>query len=96
MVLSCGARLPSLMRPVSLSPVQQRRLERLAQDAGRSIEQTLKFVLRDGFEYCEWQVRESRAADADARRLGTTTHEIVMRQARDLIDSARSRRRLGA
>jgi hypothetical protein len=73
------------MRPVSLSSAQQRRLERLARDAGRSIEQTLKFVLRDGFEYCEWQVRESRNSDLEAKRLGTTPHEAVMREARELI-----------
>lgn len=81
------------MRPVSLSPAQQRRLERLAQDAGRTTGQMLKFVLRDGFEYCEWQVRESLASDAEARRLGITPHASVMREARDLIDSARGRRR---
>jgi len=81
------------MRPVSLSSTQQRRLERLARDAGRSTEQMLKFVLRDGFEYCEWQVRESLASDAEAKRLGTTPHETVMREARELIESARGRRR---
>ena len=81
------------MRPVSLSSTQQRRLECLARDAGRSTEQMLKFVLRDGFEYCEWQVRESLASDAEAKRLGTTPHETVMREARELIESARGRRR---
>lgn len=81
------------MRPVSLSSAQQRRLERLARDAGRSIEQTLKFVLRDGFDYCEWQVRESRSSDAETKRLGTSPHEAAMREARELIESARGRRR---
>jgi predicted transcriptional regulator len=81
------------MRPVSLSPAQQRRLERLAKDAGRTSGQMLKFVLRDGFEYCEWQMRESLASDAEAKRLGTMPHEAVMREARELIDSARGRRR---
>jgi hypothetical protein len=81
------------MRPVSLSSTQQRRLERLARDAGRSTAQMLKFVLRDGFEYCEWQVRESLASDVEAKRLGTTPHETVMREARELIESARGRRR---
>jgi len=81
------------MRPISLSPVQQRRLERLARDAGRSTGQMLKFVLREGFEYCEWQVRESLASDVEAKRLGTTPHETVMREARELIESARGRRR---
>lgn len=53
----------------------------------------LKFVLRDGFEYCEWQVRESLASDAEARRFATTPHASVMREARELIDLARGRRR---
>jgi hypothetical protein len=81
------------MRPIALSTTQQRRLERLAREAGRTTEQMLKFVLRDGFEYCEWQVRQSAAADVEAKRLGTTPHEVVMREARELIESARGRRR---
>jgi predicted transcriptional regulator len=81
------------MRPIALSSAQHRRLERLARDAGRSTEQMLRFVLRDGFEYCEWQVRQSLAADAEARRLGTTPHDVVMREARELIELARGRRR---
>ena len=84
------------MRPISLSAAQRRRLERLARDAGRSTDQMLKFVLRDGFEYCEWQVREGRASDAEAKRLGTTPHEDVLREARGLIDSARGNRRQAA
>jgi hypothetical protein len=83
----------STMRPISLSTGQQRRLERLAREAGRTTEQMLKFVLRDGFEYCEWQVRQSLAADAEAKRLGTIPHEVVMREARELIESARGRKR---
>jgi hypothetical protein len=38
-------------------------------------------------------VRESRNSDLEAKRLGTTPHEAVMREARELIDSARARRR---
>jgi hypothetical protein len=83
----------STMRPISLSTGQQRRLERLAREAGRTTEQMLKFVLRDGFEYCEWQVRQSLAADAEAKRFGTIPHEVVMREARELIESARGRKR---
>lgn len=61
------------------------RLERLARDAGRTPGQALKFVLRDGFDYCEWQVRESLAADAEAGRVGTIPNEVVMRDARAKI-----------
>ena len=80
------------MRPIALSPAQHRRLERLARDAGRSTGQMLMFVLRDGFEYCEWQVRASIAADAEAKQLGTVPHDVTMREAQDLIASARGRR----
>jgi len=57
-----------MAKPFALNEAQQRRLERLARDAGRSPVETLKFVLRDGFEFCEWEVRESRAADEDTRK----------------------------
>jgi len=81
------------LKPFALTPAQQRRLIRLAREAGRTPAQTLKFVLRDGFDYCEWQVRESNAAEAEARRTGTIPHEIVMREARATIEAARARRR---
>ena len=57
-----------MTRPFALSPAQQRHVEKLARDAGRSAGETLRFVLRDGFEFCEWEVRESRAADVEAGR----------------------------
>ncbi|MDH4175389.1 MAG: hypothetical protein OEV97_16780 [Betaproteobacteria bacterium] len=81
------------MRPIALSTAQQRRLERLARDAGRSTGQMLKFVLRDGFEYCEWQVSQSLASEAESKQLGTAPNDAVMREAQDLIESARGRRR---
>lgn len=81
------------MKPMLLPPADQRRLEKLARASGRSPAQALKFVLRDGFDYCEWQVRESVAADAEAKRLGTIPNEVVMREARAMIEAARGRRR---
>jgi hypothetical protein len=81
------------MRPITLTTSQHRRIERLAHKAGRSAEQMLNFVLRDGFEYCEWQIRQSLAADAEVKRLGTTPHEVVMREARKLTEPVRGRRR---
>jgi hypothetical protein len=86
-------RIFHVMRPIALSTSQHRRLERLAREAGRTTEQMLKFVLRDGFEYCEWQVRQSVAADFEAKLLGTTPNEVVMREARELIEAAHGRRR---
>lgn len=85
--------LRQMTKPFALSPAQQRRLEKLARDAGRSAGQTLRFVLQDGFEFCEWEVRESRAADAQANRRGAVPDGEAQRRARQLIDSAHGRRR---
>lgn len=81
------------MSTLLLNPVQQRRLKKLAQDAGRTPEQTLRFVLRDGFDFCEWEVRESLAAESDALHNGTIPNDQVQRRATALINSAHARRR---
>ena len=80
------------MKPISLSRTQQRRLERLAREAGRTPEQTLRFVLRDGFDFCEWEVRTSREADSQVKQLGTVSNAEVQRRAQAIIDGARSRK----
>ena len=81
------------MKPLVLSPAHQQRLEKLARDAGRSPRSMMRLVLRDGFEYSEWQVRESLAAQTEASRNGTVSNETVMREARARIEAARGRRR---
>lgn len=81
------------MKPPALLPADLRRLEKLARDAGRSPRSMMRFVLRDGFDYCEWVVRESNASEAEARKMGTIPHDVVMRQARATIEAARARRR---
>ena len=78
------------MKPLVLTPAQQRRLQKLALDAGRTPEQTLKFVLRDGFDFCEWEVREIAASEADVKRRGTIPNEQVQRDAQRIIDAARA------
>ena len=78
------------MKPLALTPAQQRRLKKLAYDAGRTPEQTLKFVLQDGFDFCEWEVRESSAAEADVKRRGTIPNEQVQREAQRIVDAARA------
>jgi hypothetical protein len=80
------------MKLFALSASQQRRLERLARDAGRSPEDAFRFVLRDGFEFCEWEARESRAADEDTRRRGAVPNDAVQRRVRQVIDAAHGRR----
>jgi hypothetical protein len=81
--------MPTLL----LNSAQQRRLKKLARDAGRTPEQTLRFVLRDGFDFCEWEVRESLAAESDAARHGAISNGDVQRAASALIESAHARRR---
>lgn len=81
------------MKPPALLPADLRRLEKLARDAGRSPSSMMRYVLRDGFDFCEWVVREGLESDADAKRRGTIPHDVVMRQARTTIEAARARRR---
>ncbi len=71
----------------SLTHPERRRLEKLARDSGRTPAETLRFVLRDGFEFCEWEVRESRASDEDTKRRGAVAHEVAQRRAREVIES---------
>lgn len=81
------------MRSLALTTTQQRRLERLARDAGRTPQVMLRFVLRDGFELCELEVNESIAAERDAARRGYVPDEQVRRQSRAVIETAHARRR---
>ena len=80
------------MKPLALSPADQQRLEKLARDAGRSPRSMMRFVLSDGFDYCEWMVRESLAAEADAKRRGTIAHAEVRRMAKAAIATTHERR----
>ncbi len=78
------------MKSMALTPAQQRRLGKLARDAGRTPKQMVRFVLRDGFDFCEWEVRASLAAEADASKRGWIANETVMRDAQRIIDAARA------
>jgi len=80
------------LRPLILTAAQQRRLEKLAAEAGRTPAQMLRFVLRDGFDQCEDDVQAGRLADAESRRSGSVPHAEVQRRARALIDAARPRK----
>lgn len=82
-----------MTRPFALTESQRRRLERLARDAGRTPAESFRFVLRDGFEFCEWEVRESLAADADTKAGGAVPHDVARRRVREVIESAHARRR---
>ena len=81
------------MRSLALTTTQQRRLEKLAHDAGRTSQAMLRFVLRDGFDVCELEVNESVAAERDAMRRGYVTHAEAQRQSHAMIDAAHARKR---
>ena len=80
------------MKSLALTTTQQRRLEKLARDAGRTPEAMLRFVLRDGFELCELEINESIAAERDAARRGYVPHAEVRGQARAVINAAHVRK----
>jgi predicted transcriptional regulator len=52
----------------ALSAADQKRLQRLATAAESTPQRMLKFVLRDGFAYCEEFVRRVNAGLVSARR----------------------------
>ena len=58
------------MHQVALTQAQQRRLEKLAREAGRKPQSMLQYVLRDGFDLCEEDAADARAACLDERTAG--------------------------
>ena len=74
---------------LALAKGDQRRLERLAALAGRPPKAMLKFVLRDGFDAVEDDIRETLAAESDMALHGTVPHAEVMRGASKIIEAAR-------
>src|SRR6266852_5374126 len=84
------------MRQLALTTAQQRRLERLAREARRTPKAMLQFVLRDGFEACEEDVRESLTADAEFASGKSVAHKEAMRRARSAIESHARRHKQAA
>ncbi len=62
----------------SLSKADLRRLERLAEEARSTPQKMLKLVLRDGFEYTEWFVRQVNEGDTDLRAGRVMSTEEVL------------------
>lgn len=80
------------MRSLALTPAQQRRIAKLAQLAGRTPKSMLRFVLRDGLEATEQDVRETIEADEDMDRNGAIPHAKVMAGARATIERHAAKR----
>lgn len=85
------------MQQLALTHAQQRRLEKLAREAGRTPQSMLRYVLRDGFDLCEEDVAVARAAEAEIARCGTVPQGRVASDARAVIARhARAQRRQAA
>ncbi len=70
---------------VALSPTEQRRLEKLAQEAGRTPRAMLKYVLRDGFDYTEEFVRKVKEGLAEPDAGKGVSRAVVSAQARRIV-----------
>lgn len=81
------------MRSLALTPAQRRRIEKLAQLAGRTPRSMLRFVLRDGLDATEQDVRETLEADQDIDCNGAIPHREVMTRARATIERHAAKRR---
>lgn len=61
--------------PIALPTRLSRRIEKLAREAGRTPDEMLEFVIRDGLEYCEYAVKavNEGLADLEAGRSVTAS-----------------------
>jgi predicted transcriptional regulator len=57
--------MPAQSSLLSLSAPLSKRVEKLAKEAGRTPQDMLKFVVRDGIEYCEYAVKAVNEGLAD-------------------------------
>ena len=64
-----------------------RRLVKLAKEAHRAPEAMLRFVLRDGFEYCEQVVRSVNAGLADVEAGRVMPHQQAMGEIKRRLDA---------
>lgn len=71
------------MSTLTLSEADTRRLERLASEAGRTPEDVLKYVLRDGFDATEYAIKAVRSRMQSAERV---SHEDAMQQLDNMIE----------
>jgi predicted transcriptional regulator len=51
--------------PILIPPSQLKRLQRLARQAGRTPDELLPYVLKDGLDYTEWLVKQVNAGLAE-------------------------------
>lgn len=79
-----------------LTPAMQRRLAKLATAAGRTPEEMLPYVMKDGFEYTEDFIRKVNEGIAQADAGDVVPHEEVMAQIQATIAAARDKHKKAA
>lgn len=94
LIIQMIAPMPIKSGQVFLGKSDQKRVERLAALAGRSPKSILRFVLRDGFDAIETEIRETLAAERDLELHGGIPHAEVMRGVRKIIEFYRTRNAL--
>jgi len=79
-------RTRTMTRPsLALSQAEQRRLEKLAEEAGRTPKAMLKHVLRNGFDYTEEFVRKVKEGLAELDAGKGVPRAVVSEQARRIV-----------
>ncbi len=68
-----------------LSPAMEKRLAKLAKDAGRTPAEMLPYVLQDGFEFNEDFVRKVNESITEADAGKTVPHAQVMKEIEAVI-----------
>jgi predicted transcriptional regulator len=71
------------MDALTLSQTDTRRLEKLANEAGRSPKDVLKHVLRDGFDATEFAIKAVKSRMQSNERV---SHDAAMQQLDSLIE----------
>lgn len=79
-----------------LTPAMQRRLVKLAAAAGRTPEEMLPYVMKDGFDYMEDFIRKVNEAIEQADAGDVVPHEEVMAQIQATIAAARAKHKKAA
>ena len=76
---------PSQVETLALTKADQKRLSNLAHLTGRSPRATLRFVLRDGLDAAEEDVRETLKGEAEGDAGQVFPHAQVMAEVRAII-----------
>ncbi|MEQ1882643.1 MAG: hypothetical protein ABL878_16930 [Burkholderiales bacterium] len=78
---------------IAIPKVHRLRLEKLAEESGRTPQQMLRIVLRDGFEYTEDAVQKIKRGLKQAERGEVVFHDQAMKTVRSTIEKHAAKRK---